>query len=151
WHRIDVADRPRLTSVEFTITPPAYCRLPADRQNGLPRRTRALEESTLEVAFTASEPPRELNLLLDEDSTIAVEEAGDGTYRFQQVLTDDFAFAPQLVSEFGLVNEQPPSCRIIVYRDQFPSVAIVSPESDYIVRPDDEIQIEFSAKDDFGI
>lgn len=151
WHQIGVADRPKLTSIDFKITPPAYSQLPADVRSGLPRRTRALEGSTLEVAFTVSEPLQGLNLLADDESAIALQPSDEGTYRFQRELTEDFAFSPHLVSRHGLANEQPPNCRIIVYRDQFPSVAIVSPESDYVVRPDDQINIEFAAEDDFGI
>ena len=151
WHRIDVADRPRLTGIEFKLTPPAYSKLPVDSQPGLPRRTRALEGSTLEVAFTSSEPLREMSLVLDDETAIPLEQTAEGAYRFQHELTADFAFSPQLVSQHGLVNEHPPSCRIIVYRDQFPSVAIVSPTTDTTVRPDDELQVEFRAEDDFGI
>lgn len=151
WHRIAVADRPRLTSIDFKLTPPAYSRLPIASQAGLPRRTRALAGSVLEVAFTASEPLQEFTLQLGAGVEQSVAPAENGVYQFRQVLNEDFAFSPRLVSRHGLANDEPPTCQIIVYQDQFPSVAIVSPESDSVVRPDDDIEIEFTAKDDFGI
>ena len=92
-----------------------------------------------------------MSLVLDDETAIPLEQTAEGAYRFLHELTEDFAFSPQLVSKHGLANEHPPSCRIIVYRDQFPSVAIVSPTTDSTVRPDDELQIEFRAEDDFGI
>jgi len=151
WYTIDVAERPQLSNIEFRIMPPKYSRLPAVQQNGLPRRVRALEGSILEVTFTATEPLTEFSLQLEDESRRSAERVSECVFRLQQKLEQDFAFSPILTNKYGLTNERPPSCHIIVYRDEVPAVSIVSPESDTAVRPDDAIEVEFQAKDDFGI
>lgn len=151
WLAIDVADRPQLSNVEFRITPPKYSRLPPIEQSGLPRRIRALEGSTLEVSFTATEPLREFSLQLGDGTQQPVERLGDCMFRLRRQLTEDITFSPRLINNYDLANEQAPTCHVIVYRDEFPAVSIVSPSSDTTVRPDDAIEVEFHAKDDFGI
>ncbi|MEZ6145400.1 MAG: DUF4175 family protein [Planctomycetaceae bacterium] len=51
----------------------------------------------------------------------------------------------------GLENKHPPVCKISVHPDEPPAVKIISPNEEMAARPDDEIEIEFSASDDFGI
>ena len=51
WHHVTVAERPKISQVSLHITPPAYSHLPEVDQQSLPRQTRALEGSTLDVTF----------------------------------------------------------------------------------------------------
>ncbi|WP_010584302.1 hypothetical protein [Schlesneria paludicola] len=151
WQQVAIAERPRIESVDFQIIPPAYSRLPIVQQNGLPRRSRALAESRLRLSIQASEPLKELRLVLSDQTSIPVVADVNGVFHFEQELKDDLSFTVQMVSQHGLKNEKPPTCQIVTYADQFPTVNLTSPLDDVVVRPDDKIAIEFTAKDDFGI
>jgi hypothetical protein len=151
WHRIEAVDRPQLAGIEFRITPPEYSRLPEQLEAGLPRRTRALQGSKLEVEFRASEPLREMRLNFGKDHSIVVPSKDGTTFRFETVLNETLTLSPLLTSAHGLTNEKPPTCIIVVYRDRAPTLKVSSLADDVAVRPDDSITIELEAKDDFGI
>ena len=151
WQTVGIAERPRIVDVDFQIVPPAYSRLPVVQQKGLPRRSRALAGSRLKLAVQASEPLREFKLVLSDLQSIPVAPDAAGMFHFEHELTEDVTFTVQMVSQHGLTNEKPPTCQIVTYADQFPTVSLTSPLEDVVVRPDDTLTIKFSAKDDFGI
>lgn len=151
WQQVGIAERPRIENVNFQIVPPAYSRLPVVEQKGLPRRSRALADSRLRLDVQASEPLKEFRLVLADQTSIPVVANATGVFHFEHELKEDLSFTVQLVSQHDLTNEKPPTCQIVTYADQFPTVNLISPLEDVVVRPDDTIAIEFSAKDDFGI
>lgn len=151
WHQITVAKRPKLSAVEFRISPPKYSKQPVIDEKGLPRRVRALEGSRLQVAFRANVELDQLLLKLGNETERQLRPTKEGRYEFQTTLTEMLILSPILTSRDGLTNERPPVCRITVYRDRAPTVKIAAPNDEIAVRPDDEVTVEFIAKDDFGI
>ncbi|HEX2477354.1 MAG TPA: Ig-like domain-containing protein, partial [Lacipirellulaceae bacterium] len=66
-------------------------------------------------------------------------------------LAESFALTPVLTEAHGLTNRRPPKCQFTVYVDRPPTVKVLTPDDKVAVRPDDTIQITFSASDDVGI
>jgi hypothetical protein len=151
WHRIDVADRPQLSDIQFHITPPAYSKLPVQIEQGLPRRARALEGSRLEVVFHANEPLRSVRLKLGQDEHEELASTDSKAFHFSRTLDEALSITPYLTNHHGLTNQKPPTCRIAVYPDRAPTVKVVTPNDSIAVLPNDAVRIEFSAKDDLGI
>ena len=75
----------------------------------------------------------------------------DGWYRWRTDITEEFAFSPVLVEPHGLKERRPDTCRVQIYHDQAPQVKIVSPTSQMAVQPNDEVDIEFVASDDYAV
>jgi hypothetical protein len=153
WHDVAIYDRPRLTNVELKLTPPEYTHLPAVTKSELPTSLRAVEGTRLEVSFSVDQPLGRFDLQLGPDSSQPLSPKGSDQlqYVFQTKLEKTLRLTPVFVSRHGLSNLRPPSCQIIVYPDRPPDVAIISPEREISLRPNDQVTIEFGARDDFGV
>lgn len=151
WLTITAEDRPTLATIHLRITPPGYSQLPTQNYDVLPRLTRALEGSRLELAMTASKPLGRLALRFGKEETAIVPPDSRGGYRYAMTLADSIVFSVELTDRFSLSNLAPPSCRIVVFPDRAPSVKITAPIDELRVAPDDTITVEFEARDDFGI
>jgi hypothetical protein len=151
WHRVTVAERPVFRKIEFSITPPAYSRLPVVRQTGLPQSIQTLEGSRLEVRFESSLPLESFVLEDDQGRGVPLTSSDQTNYRHEAVLTETRAFRPVMTTAGGMSNSRPPRCEIVVYPDLAPSIEIANPGNELAVRPDDQITIAFDARDDFGV
>ena len=150
-HHVTVLERPALAQVQFRIEAPAYSRLPVVNEKSLPRQVRALEGSKLEIRFLPDQELAGLELKFSDGSIQRLEKSADHSYSFSTVLSNSFAFEPVLTNLRHLDNQSRPDCQIVVYQDQPPTVNVTSPSEEITARPDDKIQIEFEARDDFGL
>jgi hypothetical protein len=153
WHEVATYDRPRLTNVELRLTPPEYTHLSAVTKSDLPTSLRTVEGSQLDVSFSVDQPLSRFDLQFGTDSNrqLAPSEADPQRYVFKTRLDKTVRLTPVFVSQHGLSNLRPPTCQIIVYPDRPPVVAIISPDREISLRPNDEAKIEFAARDDFGV
>ena len=85
------------------------------------------------------------------DKSVQLTADADGWYRWKTKLEDGFSLAPILTESHGLTNRRAPKCQVSVYPDKPPAVKVISPDDQMEVRPDDTVQITFTAQDDVGI
>ena len=148
---VAVLERPTLAEVQFRVEAPAYSKLPLVNEPSLPRHLRALEGSKMEISFLPDQELASLDLKFSDGAVQHLEKGPDRHYHFNTVLSNSLAFEPVLTNVRHLDNQSRPNCEITVYQDQPPTVNIISPADDITARPDDKIQIQFEARDDFGL
>ncbi len=151
WFNVDVADRPEIEAIKLTVTPPAYTRQPQKTFDKLPERLSALRNSRVELAVRAKAPVETAQLKMDNNQVATLPLGADGWYRWTTTLAESSSITPVLTEHHGLTNRRQPKCQLIAYEDQPPVVKVVAPNDRVAVRPDDAIQITFSATDDVGI
>ncbi len=151
WFNVDVADRPEIDRIKFTVTPPAYTRQPAKTFEKLPERVSALRNSRVEIAVRPKVPVASAHLKLDNNRSAPMPLGSDGWFRWTTTLNESCSFTPILTEQHGLTNRRAPKCQLIAYEDQPPTVKVLSPDDKTAVRPDDTFPITFSATDDVGI
>ncbi len=151
WYDIEVADRPEIDAIKLTITPPAYTRQTPKTFDKLPERVSAMRNSRIDFAVRTKSPVQTAELKMDNGKHVSVPLNPDGWYRWSEPLTDSFSLTPVLTEPHGLSNRRQPKCLFIVYDDQPPVVKVLSPNDQMAIRPDDDLQITFSATDDVGI
>lgn len=151
WNEITVVDRPEIAGVRFRATPPDWTNADPVTFNELPEKVAVVEGSVLEVDVLPRDTVDQVTFQVD-DSDVRPLTTQDGRwYQYQATLEDDVTLRAVLTESHGLQNRHPPICRIRVFADQAPSVSIVSPTAEMAARPDDVIEIELTATDDFGI
>ena len=141
--RVTVLERPTLAEVQFHVEAPAYSKLPLVNEQSLPRK--------MEISFLPDQELTSLDLKFSDGVVQHLEKGPDRHYHFNTVLSNSVAFEPVLINVRHLDNQSRPNCEITVYQDQPPTVNIISPSDDITARPDDKIQIQFEARDDFGL
>ncbi|MGD9857343.1 MAG: hypothetical protein AB7U20_20565, partial [Planctomycetaceae bacterium] len=151
WVNVTVAERPELAGVRFHAAPPAYTGREPVVLNELPNQIKIVEGSTLDIALLPRGEVQSVEMKRGEDARQPLSADADGWHHFQMAVDESATLTALLTEKHGLENKRPPVCRIEVYRDQPPEVKIASPSEDMAARPDDEIDIEFTAADDFGI
>ena len=80
------------------------------------------------------------------DKSVQLTADADGWYRWKTTLEEGFSLAPILTESHGLTNRRAPKCQVTVYPDKPPAVKVLSPDDQMAVRPDDTIQITFTAR-----
>lgn len=151
WHHIKVMDRPKIAQVKLRIIPPAYSHLPTVEQAGLPRQTRALEGSQLELTMQADQPLAAMQLKFGDGKTVQLSESADHTYQFKATLTNTLAFTPVFTNLQHLENVAKSTCQVTVYPDQPPTVTVITPDNEITARHDDKVKVDFEARDDIGL
>ena len=151
WHRITAVDRPRISEVKLTVTPPAYSKLPKEEKNSLPHAVRVLEGSEIEVSFRSDQPLDQMFLDFGNGQSAQLSASRDSWYQFRSRPTNSFTFAAAAINKFKLENKNKPSCRVSVYEDLPPSVKILEPSEDLTVLPGEKVNVTFEASDDLGL
>jgi hypothetical protein len=151
WNRITATERPKITGVNLKIQPPSYSRLPTTETNVLPASVRVLNGSDLEIALRSDQPVERMFLDLGEGRSLPLVRGADDWYRLQTHPTNSFSFAAAAINQFKIDNRNKPACAINVFEDLPPSVRILEPSDDVAVAPGEKVDIQFEAKDDFGI
>jgi hypothetical protein len=151
WHRVTVADRPKIENLKMRIVPPAYTGKPTKTLTKLPKKLRVVSGSRLEIEVKPKSDVRTARLTMGKTDWLPMELAKDGVYEGSMELYQPVNFEVQLTELHGLVNRRPPRCRLQVVADQAPRVKIVRPMKTSVLLPDETIDIHFKASDDHGI
>lgn len=151
WTPVHIAQRPRLAEVRVTATAPSYTGVKPQKHTKLPHRMSVIAGSQIEVALKPDVELKLLELDLGAAGRVPLPAGDDGWYSWRTTAEQDLQLTPHLTELQGLVNREPPTCRIRVYQDNAPKVRILSPSPDLAVRPDDNVAIHFSAEDDIAL
>jgi hypothetical protein len=153
WLTLDVVPPPTLTSIELTITPPAYTGAAPEKIAGGGRiealvgsrvQIAAQSNTALEKAILRREgrPPQPMQLTDGErrlEVAFFIEQAGHGWYWFD--ITD----------EHGLSPGNPPRYELRGVADRKPTVFIDQPAGDVTLTPDADLPLRIIARDDLGV
>ncbi|MGJ8633594.1 MAG: hypothetical protein ACSHX7_06720 [Luteolibacter sp.] len=155
WRTVRVVTPPKIALTEFRLTPPAYTKQNPVEKDKLPFKIRSVEGTHLQLTFTSDQELKEA-FLLHESSTkkltrIPLEKIASLTYRYQAELTESFTFRPVIINQGGLENQLQPRCQITIFNDLPPSVKLLASSDDTVLDLEDTLQVEFEAKDDYGI
>ena len=151
WHRLTVADRPKIEELTMRIVPPAYTEKKTKTYKKLPKKLRVVQGSRLEIEVKSKTGVRTARLVMGKTDWLPMELTGSGAYEGSLELHQPINFEVQLTEIHGLVNRRPPRCRLQVVSDKAPKVRIVRPTKSTVLLPDEKIDIHFKANDDFGI
>lgn len=167
-YHLDVVARPRIEKRSIEITPPQYTERPAEVIDPSDGEISALVGSAVRMTLTASKPLKSARLLLDTGEPVELTRVGDErTWQTMLAICTDKAkpkalpphrrvMAParyQIVLEAtdGAELTDPLWHTITALDDQPPSIALVRPGRDVQLKPDETLDIELAAKDDFGV
>ncbi len=152
-YRIEVFDFPRLEQADVTIVSPDYTGM-AEQTIEDVRRVSVAEGSRLTLACRFNKPVDEAVLQQDTGAALKLT-TGDSPSRMVHTLT----FTPSERQVFKLIaidaegrsNKHPPEFVFDVIPNQPPELAVAFPGKDVRVSPLEEVSLEASAQDDFGL
>ena len=151
WHRVIVADRPKIEDLTMRIVPPEYTGKSTQTFQRLPKKLRVVAGSRLEVEVKPKLGIRNARLVMGKTDWAPMERASDGRYEGAVDLRQPVKFKVQLTEMHGLVNRRAPGCELKVVADAAPKVKILKPTKTTVLLPDETIDIHFKATDDHGI
>ncbi len=150
WYRVEVVERPVVSGVQVTVTPPAYTGLARQRLPAGVGDVTALPGSRVDVEATV-------------DGADVVEVALDfGVGRVPLALDDGSrargAFRVQGAGQYrvvarsqnGLDSRDPIAYTITPLRDEPPTVALTAPQTDFELDDSLRVPLSFQITDDFG-
>ena len=148
--RIDVVDLPYVEQIQLEIDYPDYTGLPNDvvEDGG---DIVALRNSVVTIRARTTMPVQGGRIVLDDGRTIPMQLMSDSVLQAPVTVTRAGFYTIELTAQNGTRTEASPRYLIDVLDDRGPSVRIQKPGHD--VRPTnvEEVFVEASATDDFGV
>ena len=155
WRTIPVVVPPEIVLTDFRLAPPTYTKKDPVTKDALPFKIRSVEGSQLQLTFTSDQELQNATLLHESRSkklsSIPLKKIGDRTYQFEGELSESFIFRPVIVNHSGLENLLQPRCQITIFKDLPPTVKLLASSEDTALDVEDTLEVEFAAKDDYGI
>ncbi len=150
-YKISVINRPVITNLYLTITPPAYSRLPeqTQRDNG---NINALPGSNVRISITASRNITKSEIAFGDSTAKPMQTKGVKAFANFTVIKDN-TYQILITDAQGNSNVNPVSYSIKVLTDAFPAIEMVSPaEASQNIKLGKETKISLVSKisDDYG-
>ena len=151
-YRVSVYDLPALIRSDLTLQYPSYTNLEsktlADAFD-----VSVVEGTQVTITCKVNKPLAQARLVGSDDVAIDMQaDASDSTiYRLQMMPTKRMKLKLDLADQSGRKNRDPEEFRIDVIPNRPPDLAVVFPGKDVKVSPLEEIQIDYTAIDDFGV
>lgn len=151
-HAITVYELPRMTRGDAALTYPEFSGL-APKTIEDTRRVSAVEGSQLDYIVHTNKPVREATLQAADGTVLALEPAApEGTrFRLRMPVSASARYTVHLVDQAGRKNPDPPELRIEALPNRRPELKLTFPRGDQRVSALEEIPLEASAADDFGL
>jgi hypothetical protein len=147
---IDVADLPYVDRMDLTYYFPGYTGLPARTvENG--GDVAALPGTVVEVRVQPTMPVPGGELRLDGEGSVALSLDENGVMRGRFTVRQRGFYSVGLLPETGDMVDASPEYTIDVLTDQAPSIQFTKPGRDANASPIEEVYMEISADDDYGV
>jgi hypothetical protein len=148
-YRVGVIQRPYLRRIRAHYDYPAYSGVP-DRmvESG---QLAGLEGTSVRLEFETSMEIEKALFILGGAAPEELKQTGARTFERTLLLESNTAYRVELYEKHGYREPKPEKYDIQVIPDQPPEVAIMSPGADLLVTRRAAVDIEFYAKDDFGL
>ena len=147
---IDVADLPYVDQLDLTYYFPRYTGLePRTREDG--GDIAALPGTLVEIRIHPTMVTSGGQFLMDGEAVQGLSLEEDGTFLARFTVSERGFYSIQLARENGDMVPASPEYRIDLLTDQEPSVHFSKPGRDVSASPIEEVYLEVSANDDYGI
>ncbi len=147
-YKIVAINRPLIKSMELTIIPPAYSKIPAviQKDNG---NVSALKGSKIKLAINSSQNLSKAEIVFD-DSTVKQMSVKDNDAFIEFNVWKDSQYKIMIYDEKGISNSNPIVYSIKITNDEPPWIEMISPE-DNLKTNSDKISLVSRIKDDYGL
>jgi hypothetical protein len=147
-YSVEITDKPIIRSLQLSIVPPAYSRLPEviQKDNG---NITALKGSLVNFRFTSTKPLRESKLVFTDSSEVKLQVSGvlsEGRYRIKE----NAGYKIAITDASGANNDNPISYMIETLTDGSPAIDAISPNKDVNLGEDNRVPLYFKISDDYG-
>ena len=145
---IDVIDRPIIKSLNISIIPPSYSRIPKfdQKDNG---NITALAGSKVDVNISSTKELKNA-VISFSDSTSAKLNVDDQSAEGNFKITKDKSYQIILTDINGNQNSSPITYNIKVIIDSYPSIEIINPNKDVDLANDNRLPLFVKISDDYG-
>ncbi|MEX0718754.1 MAG: hypothetical protein WD066_19325 [Planctomycetaceae bacterium] len=153
--RVTVFEYPRLERADATLIRPSWTGTP-DETLADARRVSVVEGSRVVWSFQFNKPVASATLEAEDGERIDVEliEASEGESAIGRVElspSEDRDYRLHVVDEAGRANREPPEFAVRVLPNRPPELKLAFPARDVRVSPIEELLVEGTAWDDFGL
>lgn len=147
-YEIQVINRPIVKSFILTISPPAYSKLQTviQKDNG---NISALKGSRVKINLLSTKEIKKASLDFNNNKEINLNsnsEQADGVF----YINKDDNYKILLIDKSGINNDSPILYEIKVIADDYPSIELISPQTDVSLSIDNRIPISLNLSDDYG-
>ena len=147
---VSVIERPVVTSLELSLTYPAYTGEGTVAASNGDGNVRALAGTKVDARVTVNKPLSAMTVHWS-DSTMTPCEVGGihGSFSFTVETSRDYWIG--LADTLGITNDNPIVYRVTALSDESPSVSLLSPAVDAALPLSMKIPVMYRARDDFGL
>ncbi len=148
-YRVEVIERPDITAVEASVTPPRYTGAAPYTERG-DGSLRVLAASKITLKITATRMPSSMAIVWgDSTRTKCAVEGDTGAVSFTVDRSIDYEIV--MIDTLGIGNRDPIRHRIACLEDEPPRIAILSPRGEVGLPLSMRFPVAWRATDDYGL
>lgn len=147
---ISIYEFPKVTQINLKYKYPAYTGLP-DRIEENTGNIRGLQGSDVTLTIQYSGSPTKGELVLDESTKIKLAALENGNFQGKIKLSETGVYHVNLTDDQGKTNKFPIQYQITPVEDMQSIITINDPQRDVRVNAVEEVLIDVSVSDDFGV
>lgn len=157
WHKIDLILEPRVAMAEFTLTPPAYTRLPTRQFMAGNESLRGYRNSKLRLMIASNRPLLDGRLLVRDETGLRPDQEIEGRLTgphgllFEWDLREDAELELTFRDLRGTSNSEEFKLRQEVIPDDAPRVSLSDPPPYQLATPNAVLEMAGFAEDDLGL
>jgi hypothetical protein len=148
-YRITVVNKPIVTELTVTVTPPEYTGEPSRKLVDSGGNVQALEGTEVHVAARSNNALSGAWVRFDEEQREVEFEGHDLAFDFRAL--EDGTYGIVLEDELGYKTDEPLAYSIEVYKDNAPVLDVLEPGEDATLPRNSLIDVSFIASDDYGV
>lgn len=148
FYRIEVTDFPLIKTLTLKISPPSYSKIPATEQfdNG---NITALKGTQVELKITSSKELKESFIEFSDSVKIPLKlNNNSASGKFQ--IKKDVNYVIRIQDILSNWNQQPINYTIKTLADEYPTIELNTPNSDFDLGEDNRVPINLKIQDDYG-
>jgi len=148
--RVEIIDAPRVASVVFNLSFPAYTGLGQVTLDN-ERELRAVKGTRVRAVVTFDRPTEAAALRFENGPELALSSGPDGGFTADFEISADDVFRVTAADRDGVIHPASDEYTIEALDDTAPALRMVYPGRDKPVTSLEEVYVEVSASDDFGV
>jgi hypothetical protein len=150
-YQVQVVDPPEVGDITVIYQYPQYTRIEPKTVENSDGTIEGIKGTNVHLVIKADKKIVKAQIVTDDDVAIPLQIKEDTKLEGDLIITKTQTYHIEVIDSEGFQNQDPIAYQITSHPDEYPTVEILKPGGNMTVGSRDDVELAFSARDDFGL
>ncbi|HWP48841.1 MAG TPA: DUF4175 family protein [Candidatus Limnocylindrales bacterium] len=150
-YQVQIADPPEIGDITLIYQYPQYTRIEPKTITNSDGNIEGIKGTQVHIILKANKKIIKAQIVTDDGTQIPLQITDDVKLEGDLIITKTQTYHIEVVDSEEFQNQDPIEYQITAHPDEYPTVEVLKPGQNLTVGSRDDIELAFSAKDDFGL